>query len=56
MFLSVKGAKSGVIKGESQDQAHAKEIDVVELVVGHAGEGRRSAAARRDRQGRSSTS
>jgi type VI secretion system secreted protein Hcp len=29
MFLSVKGAKSGVIKGESQDQAHAKEIDVL---------------------------
>lgn len=29
MFLSVKGAKSGVIKGESQDTAHADEIDVV---------------------------
>jgi len=29
IFLSVKGAKSGVIKGESQDQQHAKEIDVV---------------------------
>jgi type VI secretion system secreted protein Hcp len=29
IFLSVKGAKSGVIKGESQDEAHAKEIDVV---------------------------
>ena len=29
IFLSVKGAKSGVIKGESQDQAHPKEIDVV---------------------------
>ena len=29
IFLSVKGAKSGVIKGESQDAAHAKEIDVV---------------------------
>jgi type VI secretion system secreted protein Hcp len=28
-FLSVKGAKSGVIKGESQDSVHAKEIDVV---------------------------
>ena len=29
MFLFVKGAKSGVIKGESQDTAHANEIDVV---------------------------
>jgi type VI secretion system secreted protein Hcp len=29
IFLSVKGAKSGVIKGESQDQQHLKEIDVV---------------------------
>jgi type VI secretion system secreted protein Hcp len=29
IFLSVKGAKSGAIKGESQDAAHAKEIDVV---------------------------
>jgi type VI secretion system secreted protein Hcp len=29
MFLSVKGAKSGAIKGESQDDVHAKEIDVV---------------------------
>ena len=29
IFLSVKGAKSGVIKGESQDSIHAKEIDVV---------------------------
>ena len=29
MFLSVKGAKSGVIKGESQDKVHANEIDVV---------------------------
>lgn len=29
IFLSVKGAKSGAIKGESQDQQHAKEIDVV---------------------------
>lgn len=29
MFLSVKGAKSGVIKGESQDSLHAEEIDVV---------------------------
>jgi type VI secretion system secreted protein Hcp len=29
MFLSVKGAKHGVIKGESQDTAHANEIDVL---------------------------
>jgi type VI secretion system secreted protein Hcp len=29
IFLSVKGAKSGAIKGESQDATHAKEIDVV---------------------------
>ena len=29
IFLSVKGAKSGEIKGESQDTAHAKQIDVV---------------------------
>ena len=29
MFLSVKGAKGGVIKGESQDDAHKSEIDVL---------------------------
>jgi type VI secretion system secreted protein Hcp len=29
IFLSVKGAKSGVIKGESDDSVHAKEIEVV---------------------------
>jgi len=29
MFLMVKGAKNGVIKGEAQDAAHAGEIDVV---------------------------
>lgn len=29
IFLSVKGARSGQIKGESQDSVHAKEIDVV---------------------------
>jgi type VI secretion system secreted protein Hcp len=29
MFLSVKGAKSGAIKGESQDTTHGNEIDVV---------------------------
>jgi type VI secretion system secreted protein Hcp len=34
IFLSVKGAKSGVIKGESQDAAHAKEIDVVSWTWG----------------------
>jgi type VI secretion system secreted protein Hcp len=29
MFLSVKGARSGVIKGESKDSAHENEIEVV---------------------------
>jgi type VI secretion system secreted protein Hcp len=29
MFLSVQGARSGAIKGESQDEIHLKEIDVV---------------------------
>lgn len=29
MFLSVKGAKSGTIKGEAQDATHGGEIDVV---------------------------
>jgi len=29
MFLSVKGAKSGLIKGESQDTVHVDEIDVL---------------------------
>jgi type VI secretion system secreted protein Hcp len=29
MFLLVKGAKSGLIKGESHDSAHADEIDVL---------------------------
>jgi type VI secretion system secreted protein Hcp len=29
IFLSVKGARSGVIKGEAQDSGHANEIDVV---------------------------
>lgn len=29
MFLSVKGARTGVIKGESQDADHKGEIDVV---------------------------
>ena len=29
MFLLIKGARSGLIKGESQDTAHEHEIDVV---------------------------
>ena len=29
MFLSIKGAKSGLIKGESHDSAHENEIDIV---------------------------
>jgi type VI secretion system secreted protein Hcp len=29
MFLSVKGAKAGVINGESEDAAHPKKIEVV---------------------------
>jgi type VI secretion system secreted protein Hcp len=29
MFLSIKGTRSGQIKGESQDSAHLNEIDVV---------------------------
>lgn len=29
MFLAVKGARSGAIKGESQDKAHKGEIDVL---------------------------
>lgn len=29
IFLSVKGARSGPIKGESQDSLHQKEIDVI---------------------------
>ena len=37
MFLSVKGAKAGVINGESQDAAHANEIDVVSWSWGMQG-------------------
>jgi type VI secretion system secreted protein Hcp len=37
MFLSVKGQKSGVIKGESQDPKHANEIDVVSWSWGMQG-------------------
>ena len=37
MFLMVKGAKHGLIKGESQDDQHKGEIEVAELVLGHAG-------------------
>ena len=46
MFLRVKGAKHGLINGESQDDQHKDEIDVLALVLGHAGEGVASAAAR----------
>jgi type VI secretion system secreted protein Hcp len=34
IFLSVKGAKSGVIKGEAQDSVHGNEIDVVSWTWG----------------------
>ena len=37
MFLSVKGAKSGEIKGESHDTAHANEIDVLSWSWGMQG-------------------
>jgi type VI secretion system secreted protein Hcp len=37
MFLSVKGAKSGVIKGESQDTVHSEEIDVLSWSWGMQG-------------------
>lgn len=37
MFLSVKGARSGVIKGESHDTAHADEIDVLSWSWGMQG-------------------
>ena len=37
MFLSVKGAKSGEIKGESQDTVHANEIDVLSWSWGMQG-------------------
>ena len=37
MFLSVKGARSGVIKGESRDADHAHEIDVVSWSWGMQG-------------------
>ena len=30
MFLSVKGAKAGVINGESEDATHPKEIEVLQ--------------------------
>ena len=33
-FLSIKGAKSGVIKGEAQDSSHANEIEVVSWTWG----------------------
>jgi type VI secretion system secreted protein Hcp len=37
MFLKVQGAKSGVIKGESHDTAHADEIDVLSWSWGMQG-------------------
>jgi type VI secretion system secreted protein Hcp len=37
MFLMVKGAKHGVIKGESQDTAHKGEIDVLSWSWGMQG-------------------
>jgi type VI secretion system secreted protein Hcp len=37
MFLSVKGAKSGVIKGEAQDTVHSEEIDVLSWSWGMQG-------------------
>ncbi len=37
MFLTVKGARSGVIKGESQDLAHKGEIDVLGWTWGMQG-------------------
>lgn len=37
MFLSVKGAKSGEIKGESLDNVHANEIDVLSWSWGMQG-------------------
>ncbi len=37
MFLSIKGAKSGAIKGESQDTAHPDEIEVLSWSWGMQG-------------------
>lgn len=37
MFLSVKGARAGVINGEAQDAVHGKEIDVVSWSWGMQG-------------------
>ena len=34
IFLMIKGARSGVIKGEAQDSAHAHEIDIVSWTWG----------------------
>jgi type VI secretion system secreted protein Hcp len=34
IFLMVKGARSGVIKGEAQDSAHPQEIDIVSWTWG----------------------
>ena len=52
IFLMVKGAKTGVIKGESQDDAHKGEIDIVswswgmEAFVGIGGGGQKKASVR----------
>jgi len=52
MFLLIKGAKAGLIKGESQDDVHAGEIDVVSWSWGleaapvYMGGGQRKANAR----------
>jgi type VI secretion system secreted protein Hcp len=51
MFLFVKGARAGVIKGESQDSVHANEIDVVSWswgMEGHPTVGGTGRAARRE--------
>jgi type VI secretion system secreted protein Hcp len=52
MFLMIKGAKAGLIQGESQDDVHGGEIDVVSWSWGleaapiHMGGGQRKANAR----------
>jgi type VI protein secretion system component Hcp len=49
MFLSVKGAKSGPIKGESQDTAHPDEIEVLGWSWGMQGKATSAAARREER-------
>ena len=46
MFLKVKGAKQGLIKGESQDAQHKDEIEVVSWSWGMQAKASASAAAR----------